>query len=383
MSKRVIILGSAGSIGENTLRVVSSLPGRYTVVGLAVNRSYARMLEQAKQYGVQHVAVADVESAERCRAEAPAGMVVHGGVDGVDCLVKTVDADVVVCAVVGIAGLRPVMAALEKGTDVAIATKEVLVAAGGIVRRIAARTGAKLLPVDSEHSAIFQCLAAHQGNAAVQRLLLTASGGPFFADPSVDFSRVTARDALKHPTWDMGKKVTIDSATLMNKGLEIMEAHWLFDVPLDRIDVVVHPESIIHSMVEFVDGSVLAQMSVPDMRFAIQYALTFPERFPGGLPTLDLAQIGTLRFYPPDEKRFPCLRLAREAARRGGTAPAALNAANEVAVDRFLTGRIRFAGIWELVESVLSRHEGVQEPELDDIIAADEWGRWQAAKLAD
>jgi 1-deoxy-D-xylulose-5-phosphate reductoisomerase len=239
-----------------------------------------------------------------------------------------------------------------------------------------------LLPVDSEHSAIFQCLAAHQGNTGVQRLLLTASGGPFFADPTVDFTSVTARDALKHPTWDMGRKVTIDSATLMNKGLEIMEAHWLFDVPLDCIDVVVHPESIVHSMVEFVDGSVLAQMSVPDMRFAIQHALTYPERCPGGLPTLNLPAIGTLHFRQPDDNRFPCLRLAREVARRGGTAPAVLNAANEVAVDRFLAGRIRFAGIWDLVESVLSRHECVPDPELDDIIAADQWGRRQAERLA-
>ena len=284
------------------------------------------------------------------------------------------DVDTVLCAVVGTAGLKPVMAALDKGTNVALATKEVLVAAGKIVTDTATRTGARLMPVDSEHSAVFQCLEGRD-MSSVRRILLTASGGPFASQPDIDLDKVTVEQALNHPSWRMGKKVTVDSATLMNKGLEIMEAQWLFGAPLDKIDVIIHPESIVHSMVELVDGAVIAHMGPPDMRFAIQYALTWPQRVDSGLPHLDLAQSCGLHFDVPNESRFRCLALAREAANAGGTMPAVLNAANEVAVKRFLDGQIPFSGIWQVVETVMKKHSIVNEPALDDILEADKWAR--------
>ena len=375
--KKIVILGSTGSIGESTLRVVEALPSRLKVVGLAVNRSHKRVLQQAAQFHVSRVAVADPEAARLCAAEAPPGIQVREGERGVEALAALDEADVVLCALVGMAGLKPVMAALAGGTDVALATKEVLVAAGAIVTEAAARRGCRLLPVDSEHSAIFQCVDGKPRHE-IKRILLTASGGPFALKPDMDFDRVTVAEALRHPRWNMGRKVTVDSATLMNKGLEIMEAHWLFGVPVDKIDVVVHPESIVHSLVEFADGSVLAQLSPPDMRFAIQYALTYPERVDGNLPALDLAKTGPLHFKEPDEKRFPCLRLAREAAQAGGTLPAVLNAANEVAVQKFLDGKVSFAGIWRLVEKVMARHRATAKPGLDDILEADAWARTTA-----
>jgi 1-deoxy-D-xylulose-5-phosphate reductoisomerase len=291
------------------------------------------------------------------------------------------EADIVLCAVVGTAGLKPAMAAIRNGTDVALATKEILVAAGGIVTAACRRHNSRLLPVDSEHSAIFQCLDG-AGRGQVARILLTASGGPFESRPDVDLNTVGVDEALDHPRWNMGKKVTVDSATLMNKGLEIMEAKWLFGVGLDQIDVVVHPESIVHSLVEFVDGSVMAQLSVPDMRFAIQYAFTYPERLHGGLPELDLARMGSLNFRKPDPGRFPCLGLALEAARRGGTMPAVLNAANEVAVHRFLDGRIAFSGIWRTVESTMRKHDVINDPGLEEIIRSDAWARSTAEELS-
>jgi 1-deoxy-D-xylulose-5-phosphate reductoisomerase len=372
--KNVVILGSTGSIGRNGLRVAESLPGRLRVVGLAVGKDYRAALKQAEAFKVRHVAVADPEMAARCKAEAPRGVVVHAGEAGVEELSALPEADIVLCAVVGMAGLRPVMAAVRQGTDVALATKEVLVAAGGMVTRACRRHGVRLLPVDSEHSALFQCLQG-QSPQHVGRLVLTASGGPFAFRTDVDFDTVGIEEVLNHPRWRMGRKVTVDSATLMNKGLEIAEAHWFFGVPVERIDVVVHPESIVHSMVEFVDGGIMAQMSVPDMRFAIQYAPTWPDRAAGALPRLDLAAIGTLHFYRPDVERFPALSLARAAAQRGGTLPAVLNAANEVAVGRFLDQEIPFSGIWRVVERVMARHDVVGEPDLDGILAADAWAR--------
>ena len=372
--KNIVILGSTGSIGESTLRVVEALPSRLKVVGLGVNRSHKRVLQQALQFHVPHVAVADPAAARLCAAEAPAGVTVREGERSIEAMAELDEADGVLCALVGMAGLKPVLAALAKGKDVALATKEVLVAAGAIVTDAAVRHGCRLLPVDSEHSAIFQCVDGRPRHE-IKRILLTASGGPFALKADMDFDKVTVAEALRHPRWNMGRKVTVDSATLMNKGLEIMEAHWLFGVPVDKIDVVLHPESIVHSMVEFSDGSVLAQLSPPDMRFAIQFALTYPERVDGHLPALDLAKAGPLHFKEPDEKRFPCLRLAREAARSGGTLPAVLNAANEVAVQKFLDGKVTFAGIWRLVERVMARHKVKARPGLDDIMEADAWAR--------
>ncbi len=377
MKKNIVILGSSGSIGENALRVVEALPGRFNVIGLAVRRNYRRVLDQARRFGVRAVAVEDPAAAEACRRRAPRGVRVYGGAEGLEALAALRRADVVVCAVVGTAGLRPVMAAVEAGTDVALATKEVLVTAGAMVMRACARKGVRILPVDSEHSAVFQCLEG-RASEGVRRILLTASGGPFGARLRVNFDRVTVQEVLAHPRWVMGHKVTIDSATMMNKGLEVMEAHWLFGVPLKQIDVVVHPESIVHSLVEFRDGAMLAQLSLPDMRFAIQYALTCPERVESGLPLLNLARLGALHFATPDDRRFPCLRLAREAAETGGTLPAVLNAANEVAVQRFLRGQLRFSGIWHTVEAVMGRHRVARRPGLEDVIEADRWARCEA-----
>ncbi|MCX7591176.1 MAG: 1-deoxy-D-xylulose-5-phosphate reductoisomerase, partial [Kiritimatiellae bacterium] len=310
------------------------------------------------------------------------------GAEGVEAVAALEDADFVVCGLVGVGALRSVLAAVECGHDVALATKEVLVAAGGLLTASCARHGTHLLPVDSEHSAIFQCLEGRLRNgqaaartAQIRRLILTASGGPFGTRPNVDLSRVTVEEALSHPRWRMGRKVTIDSATLMNKGLEIIEASWFFGVPVEKIDVVIHPESIVHSMVEFVDGSVIAQLSPPDMRYAIQYALTYPDRVGTGLPSLDLTRVGTLHFEQPDVERFPCLGLAREAALRGGTMPAVLNAANEVAVQRFLAGEISFPGIWYLVREVMAAHDVSACASLEAILEADRWAREKAVGL--
>ncbi len=374
--KNVVVLGSTGSIGENALRVARALPDRLRIVGLAVQRNTDRLLEQARELGVAHVAVSDPAAAERCASDLPEGVTLHAGAEGLVELATLADADIVLCSVVGLAGLPPVLAAVEQGTDVALATKEVLVGAGQRVMQTCERTGARLLPVDSEHSGLFQCLAGHTAEGAgVRRMILTASGGPFRNRPDVDFDHVTAPEALAHPTWSMGPKVTIDSATLMNKGLELIEAHWFFGVPFNCLDVIVHPQSIVHAMIEFEDGNSVAHMTCPDMRFAIQYALTWPDRCEGGLPPLDLARLDGLTFEAPDRKRFPCLDLAVAAGEAGGTATAVLNAANEVAVERFLAGEIRFSGIGRLVESTLSDHKRIDDPDLDAIMAADQWAR--------
>lgn len=380
MKKKIVILGSTGSIGENALRVVAALPSKLQVIGMASRTNTARLLAQADEFKVRQLAVADPEAADTIKGDLARGTRLHSGPEGVEELAATPNADMVLCALVGIAGLKPVLAALRQGTDVAIATKEVLVAAGQMVMECAAKNKARLLPVDSEHSAIFQCLEG-KPPASIRRLILTASGGPFAHRHDMDFDKVTAAQALKHPRWNMGRKVTVDSATLMNKGLEIMEAHWLFGIPYDRIDVVIHPESIVHSLVEFVDGSVLAQLSPPDMRFAIQHALTWPERADGGLPRLDLAALQTLNFSTPDPLRFPCLGLARRAAITGGTMPCVLNAANEIAVEQFLDGTIPFSGIWHTVEAVMNRHTSIAKPRLEQIHKADHWARQEARRF--
>lgn len=394
--RNVVILGCTGSIGENALRVVEALPDRFRVVGLAAHRNAARVLEQAVRHGVPVVALSDPAAAAEARAMAPAGLKVLSGLEGVTAMAATPEADLVVCAVVGLAALHPVLAAVEAGHDVALATKEVLVSAGELVCRLCDRHGVRMLPIDSEHSAIFQSLqdtrrlpwcvrrGRHDDEGGcieqtVRRLVLTASGGPFARRTDMDLATVTVEDALNHPRWRMGPKVTIDSATMMNKGLEILEARWLFNVPVDRIDVVVHPESIVHSLVEFEDAAMMAQLGVPDMRIAIQYAMTWPERpLNATLPRLDLPTLGALTFRAPDPTRFPCLGLARAAARAGGAAPAVMNAANEEAVAAFLERRIRFPGIWDTVEAVLSRHSSGTCATLADVEAADAWGRAEA-----
>lgn len=393
--RSVVILGSTGSIGENALKVAEALPDAVRVAGLATRSKVTRVIDQALQFGVEVVAVEDRAAAAEAAALArPHGIQVWAGAEGVAALAGLAAADTVLCALVGLAGLRPVLTALEAGKDVALATKEVLVSAGELVMRRRAEAGVSLLPVDSEHSALFQCLQSSAFSPAcvrtrdgepaaedrVARLVLTASGGPFAARRGIDFERVTPEQALDHPRWTMGRKVTIDSATMMNKGLEIMEAQWLFNVPAERIGVAVHPESIVHSLVTFVDGTQLAQLSVPDMRFPIQYALTWPDRLAAALPSLDLVSQGRLTFEAPDESRFPCLRLAREAAAAGGTLPAVLNAADEVAVEAFLAGAIPFAGIWRTVEQVMAAHAPRPAATREAIVEADAWARVAASE---
>lgn len=392
--KRIVLLGSTGSIGENTLRVVAAHPETLRVTALAARVNAVRLVAQAREFGVQRVALADPAAAAEARRLAPE-LDVGEGDAGVEALAGESGADIALCALVGLAGLRPVLAAMASGKDIALATKEVLVAAGALTMRRRAACGVRLLPVDSEHSALFQCLQSEAYEAAcvrnattppercaetrIRRLILTASGGPFADRPDVDFARVTVAEALNHPRWRMGRKVTIDSATMMNKGLEIIEAQWLYNVAVDQIDVVVHPQSIVHSLVEFNDRSVLAQLSPPDMRFAIQYALTWPDRSAADLPELDLATQAELTFRAPDEKRFRCLALARAAARQGGTYPVVLNGANEVAVEAFLANRIPFAAIAATVESALERHAVARDDSLEAVESADAWARREAA----
>ncbi len=376
-AQRIIILGSTGSIGENTLRGISSLPGRFEVVGLAAETNIDRLFEQATAYGVSHLAITAPHKAAVTKRD---GVRVFRGANACVELINAQAADMLVCAVNGVTGLVPVLEAIRHGCRIALATKEVLVAAGELVMNAARQADAPILPVDSEHNALFQCLQGTPPDS-IRRLLLTASGGPFACRPDIDFEKVTIAEALNHPRWRMGRKISIDSATLMNKGLEIMEARWLFGVSVDRITVLLHPESLVHSLVEFVDGNLLAQLSPPDMRYAIQYALTWPDRLNGGLPALDLARAAALHFEPPDTQRFPCLQLARTAASRGGTLPAVLNAANEVAVRRFLEGDLPFAGIWRIVERVMERHDTIPRPGLDAILEMDQWARIEAAAM--
>lgn len=372
--KRVILLGSSGSIGVSACKVAREFPQAMKLVGMAVSKSTDKLLEQAAEFGVTSLAVSDPGAAGALRSRLPTGARLFEGEEGLVRLVEETEADMVLVAIVGTAGLRPALAALHTGKDLAVASKEILVMAGEEVMGTAARLGRAVLPVDSEHNAIFQCL--HETpEKEVRRLILTASGGPFRRTPAEDLARVTVAQALKHPTWDMGKKITIDSATLFNKGLEMIEARWLFGVEMERIDVIVHPQSIVHSMVEFVDHSVLAQLSHSDMCFPIQYAVTYPRRLPNRLPVLDFAKLGQLVFEAPDPVRFPALRLAREAGTRGGTLPAVFNAANEVAVEAFLAERCPFPAIWESVEEVMSRHRSIATPSLGDIVEADRWAR--------
>lgn len=375
--KRVILLGSSGSIGESTCKVARALPDKMKIVGLGVAKSTERLLEQAKEFGVKALAVSDPQAAEKVKSKLPAGAKFFPGAEGLARMVEETDADMVLVAIVGTAGLAPALAALRSGKDLAVASKEILVLAGSAVMAEAKKRKRQVLPVDSEHNAIFQCLQG-ANEKEVRKVILTASGGPFRQSRPAELEKVTVAQALKHPTWSMGKKITIDSATMFNKGLEMIEAHWLFGLPMKQVEVVVHPQSIVHSMVEFIDGSVLAQLSVTDMCFPIQYAVTFPERMPSGLPPLDLAKLGSLTFEAPDEKRFPALRLAREAGEAGGTLPGVFNAANEVAVEAFLAEQISFPRIWGMVEEVMEKHTTLSSPDLDAIIEADRWARSEA-----
>ena len=380
----IAILGSTGSIGCNTLRVVEKLDAgrRFRVIALAAGRNVARLAEQIERHRPELVAVESEARAEELRAElarrdVPPPPRVLAGEAGLVEVATHAEAACVVSATVGAVGLVPTLRALEAGKRVALANKEPLVMAGGLMTRAARASGAELLPVDSEHNALHQCLRGER-KEEVRRLVLTASGGPFRTKGAAEMEAATVAEAMRHPTWDMGAKITIDSATLMNKGLEVIEAHWLFDFGPDAIDVIVHPESIVHSMVELADGSVIAQMGVTDMRHAIQYALTYPERHPCDLPALDLTRLGALHFEAPDFGRFPCLGLAYRALREGGTQPAALNAANEEAVAAFLDSRLRLTDIARVIESVLDANEARPADSLTAVLDTDARARASA-----
>lgn len=380
--RKVVLLGSTGSIGTSTLKVAGEIPERLEIIALAANSSVEALAQQARETGVKHVALYDASKENELRAALPEGVKIHLGAEGLSEVATLADADMVLVAIVGTAGLHPALAAIEAGKDLAVASKEILVMAGELVMAAAERKGVKVLPVDSEHNAIFQCLNGHEGGEReVSRLILTASGGPFRQTPTEELKKVTLAQALKHPTWEMGRKITIDSSTLFNKGLEMIEARWLFGIEMERIDVIVHPQSIVHSMVEYIDGSVLAQMSNTDMCFPIQYAVTWPDRVPGGLKPLDFAELAKLEFEAPRYDDFPALNLARRAGEVGGTLPAVFNAANEVAVDAFCAGEIAYLEIASVVHEVMEDHQVQQASDLTSLIDADQMARQRAAAI--
>ncbi len=375
--KNVVLLGSTGSIGTSTIKVAEDLPDQIRLVGLAAGNNAELLLEQTRKHRPAAVSISDLAKAKELANALGTAAEVHSGNEGLIKLATMPGADIVLIAIVGTAGLQPALAAIRAGKDIAVASKEILVMAGEIVMREAEKHGVKVLAVDSEHSAIFQCLDG-KPPSSVRKLWLTASGGPFrdrAAWPKEKFPEITVERALKHPSWVMGRKITIDSATLFNKGLEMIEAQWLFNIEMDRVGVVVHPQSIVHSMVEFVDGSIIAQMSTPDMCLPIQYALTYPARVGSDRVQTNFAKIGSLTFEEPDTDRFPALGLARRAGDVGGTLPAVFNAANEVAVEAFCNRQITFDRIPTLVADVMNRHQVVEHPTLDQILAADAWAR--------
>ena len=379
--RRVVLLGSTGSIGQSTLKVAQAMPEEIEIVGLAANSSIEKLAEQVRETGAKEVAIYDAAQKDALSALLPEHVTIHAGPEGLVELARMESADIALISIVGTAGLHPALAAIESGKDLAIASKEILVMAGEVITQAAEKHEVKLLPVDSEHNAIFQCLDGHKEPDELSKLILTASGGPFRQTPAEELAQVTPEQALKHPTWDMGPKITIDSATLFNKGLEMIEARWLFGIGMEKIDVVVHPQSIVHSMVEFCDGSVLAQLSNTDMCFPIQYALTWPKRLKGDLEALDFAKLAKLEFEAPRLNDFPALTLARKAGMEGGTLPAVFNAANEVAVEAFRNGHIPFPGIWQCVERVMDAHEVIEHPSLDAILEADQEARSKAAEV--
>ena len=379
--KRIAILGSTGSIGQSALAVVDAHPDRLRVVGLAAGENAERLAEQSERYRPAIVAMSSTTAANRFKQMASAAQIAGCGREGLVAVASHPDVDLVLCASSGTDGLEAVLAAIEHGKTVALANKEVLVMAGAIVTEAARRHNVPVLPVDSEHNAIHQCLHG-RGVGEVKRIVLTASGGPFRGRRHADLVGVTAADALKHPTWRMGRKITIDSATLMNKGLEVIEAHWLFGLGPEQIDVVIHPQSVVHSMVELVDGSVIAQIGVTDMRLPIQYAFSYPDRWPAPLPSLDLARVGRLEFDAPDTEAFPCLRLAYKALDDARSLPVVLNAANEVAVAEFLEGRLPFTAIASVIAQAMDAHRPAQVATLAEVRSVDRWARDYSLELA-
>jgi 1-deoxy-D-xylulose-5-phosphate reductoisomerase len=378
--RNVVILGSTGSIGTQAIDVVRSCHDRFRVIGLSAHRRWREVFAQAQEVRPRWVALTDtsLEGQIDCGHLDGATTLVWGEA-GVDWMVSDPQTDIVVSAMVGAAGLRGTLAAIQAGKRIALANKETMVIAGPLVTELARKHGSEVVPVDSEHSAVFQCLKSGR-REDVARIILTASGGPFRTTPLAELAKVTVEDALKHPTWQMGPKITIDSATMMNKGLEVIEARWLFDLPPEKIDVVIHRQSMVHALVEYADGSVLAQVSPPDMRLPIQYAMTYPARVPGPSRRLDLSVASRWDFEPVDPERYPAIRLAYEAARLGGTSGAALNAANEVAVARFFAGTLRFSDIVRLCAATLRQHPFDSRPDLEDLRRVDDWSRKEAER---
>jgi 1-deoxy-D-xylulose-5-phosphate reductoisomerase len=400
--KRVVVLGATGSIGDSALKVARDIPERMEIVGLAANSNAEKLAAAANATRAQSVCLVDKTKIDILRRALEYKPRIFSGDAGLREIACLPDAEMVLVAIVGTGGLRPALAAIEAGKDLAVASKEILVMAGEIVMREARDKRVHVLPVDSEHNAIFQCLEGKRSTLNAQRstsdadtsrlevgrwaldvsdlrrIILTASGGPFRETPRKDFDSITPEQALKHPTWNMGPKITIDSATLFNKGLEMIEAHWLFGVEMKRVEVVIHPQSIVHSMVEFTDASTLAQLSYSNMCFPIQYAVTWPDRIANTLPPLDFSKLSKLEFFTPRYEDFPALNLARQAGETGGTLPAVMNAANEIAVAAFLGRQVRFPEIWQIVEKVMNRHAPVAQPDLDVILQADQWARNEA-----
>ncbi|CAG7602667.1 1-deoxy-D-xylulose 5-phosphate reductoisomerase [Paenibacillus solanacearum] len=378
--KKISILGSTGSVGTQTLDVVSHHPELFAVEGIAGGYNVMLLAEQVRRFRPKKVSVATKALADQLATQIPAGVQLFYGPEGLLEVAAGTDADMVVTALVGSQGLQPTLAAIEAGKEIGLANKETLVSAGHLVTERAARYGVKLLPIDSEHSAIFQCLNGESLDT-IHKITLTASGGSFRDRTRDELKDVTVAEALQHPNWSMGAKITIDSATMANKGLEVIEAHWLFGLAYDQIEVLIHPESIIHSFVEFKDYSIIAQLGLPDMRVPIQYALTYPQRLSTPTGRLRLSEVGKLHFREMDFERFPCLRMAFESGRAGGSAPSVFNAANEVAVERFLQGEIKFLQIEDVIARTLDKHETVDSPELEQIIEIDRWAR-QTATIA-
>ena len=372
--KKVFVLGSTGSIGINCLNVISNLKNDFEVAGLTVNSNTELLLEQISKYKPEVVVVRDVNAAKKISGKIPNGCELLIGEDGLIKAALETEYDIFMGAMVGFAGLAPTLEAIKRGKRIALANKETLVVAGEIVTKLVLENSAEIIPVDSEHSAIYQCLVG-ENLEEVEKLILTASGGPFRDKDKLFFETATVNEALNHPNWKMGSKITIDSATMMNKGLEVIEAHWLFGLPVEKIDIVIHPQSIIHSMVQFVDGSMKAQLGLPDMKLPIQYALTFPERVRNNFKRTNLPSINSLTFYEPDLTKFECLKLAFDALNSGGTAPCILNAANEVAVSKFLHKEIKFSHIPLLINKALDKVESVLSPDLGTIFECDKLTR--------
>jgi len=378
--KRISILGSTGSIGVNTLDVISKFPDKFQVISLSANRNISLLEKQIKTFKPKEIALYDSIMAKKLDKKLGKGKKVFSGIEGLNRIVENPEVDLIVSAIVGAIGLIPTYQGIKAGKDIALANKESMVIGGDLITKEAKRRKAKILPIDSEHSAIFQSIEGHR-REDIRKIILTASGGPFINISKKEMEKVTPEQALKHPNWKMGKKITIDSANMMNKGLEAIEAKWLFDIDMDKIQVLVHPESIIHSMVEYIDGSVVAQLGIPDMRIPISLALAYPERLPNALPSLNLVKYGKLTFFEPDLDKFPCVHLAYEAGKKGGTMPAVLNASNEEAVMAYLSKKISFKEIPDIIKSTMKNHKNKVINKLEDILEADCWAREYAREL--